>query len=69
MRLAEGTLGLFLDPLVETGEVVVMHALYLGNLLSLDDTVQTNGAILISQVTHDLPLNPIPVGPQVLLPE
>jgi hypothetical protein len=69
MRLAERTLRLLLDPLVETGEVVMVHTLDLGHLLTLHDTIQANRTILISQVTHDFPLNPIPVGPHVFLPK
>lgn len=69
MRLAERTLRLLLDPLVETGKVIMVHTLYLSHLLTLHDTIQTNRTILISQVTHDFPLNTIPVSSQVFLPK
>jgi hypothetical protein len=66
--LAERALRFFLDPFVEAGEVVVVHALDLGDFLALEDAVEADGAALVCEADH-LPLDPVAVGPRVLLPE
>ena len=48
MRLAKRTLSLFLDPLVQTPQVVVMHAFYLCHLLAILEPVEADGAVLIA---------------------
>lgn len=68
-RLAERALRFLLDPFVETRDVIVMHALDLGYLLAFSNFVETDSTTFIAQVTNNLPLNTILIGPRVLLPE
>lgn len=67
--LADRTFGFLLDPLIEAGDVIVVHALNFGNFLSLFDFIEADCTIFFPYIIDDLPLYPIPIGSAVLLPE
>lgn len=48
MRLTKRTLGLLLDPLVQTTQVIVMHALDFCHLMAVLESVEADGAVLVA---------------------
>lgn len=69
MTLAHRTLRLLLDPLIQAGQMIQMHALDLAEPLPLDNPTHTNGTILILQGRGQEPPNSRLIGLLVLLIE